>query len=108
MHEKLRILLVDDEIDYLESLSCLLSRRGIEVHTASSGHAALAILETNEFDCVVLDLYMPIMDGRETLEQMRKKDPLTPVILLTGRGDMTSVLRALRAGQIRESSAGIG
>ena len=98
MSEPIRVLAVDDEVEYLNSLKRVLSRRGFQVDTASDGKAALAIFKNSQFDCVLLDLKMPGMDGLATLNEMRRHDQLTPVLLLTGRGEIPSVLSALKGG----------
>ena len=98
MAEPIRVLVVDDEVDYLISLKRVLSRRGFQVDTASGGRFALAILEKSQFDCVLLDLKMPGMDGLATLSELRRHDRLTPVLILTGRGEILSVLSALKGG----------
>jgi DNA-binding NtrC family response regulator len=98
MGEPIRVLAVDDEVDYLKSLKRVLSRRGFHVDTANGGSSALAILEKSQFDCVLLDLKMPGMDGLATLSELRLHDRLTPVLLLTGRGEIPSVLSALKGG----------
>ncbi|SRR6266496_865346 len=98
MSEPIRVLAIDDEVDYLKSLKRVLSRRGFQVDTANSGKSALAILEKSQFDCVLLDLNMPGMDGLATLSELRRRDRLTPVLLLTGRGEIPSVLSALKGG----------
>jgi len=81
---KLRVLLVDDEEEFLEVLSLRLEARGIEVETATSGEQALAIAERKAFDVAVVDLTMPDMDGIETLQRLKLFDPILQVILLTG------------------------
>ena len=98
MSEPIRVLAVDDEVDYLKSLKRVLSRRGFEVVTTSDGRSALAILERSQFDCVLLDLKMPGIDGLATLTELRRHDRDTPVLLLTGRGEIPSVLSALKGG----------
>ena len=98
MKKHIRVLVVDDEIEYLISITRVLSRRGIEVQTARDGSSALKVLENTQFDCVVLDLKMPGMDGLAILAELRKRDRLTPVLLLTGQGDIPSVLSALKTG----------
>ncbi len=98
MSEPIRVLVVDDEVDYLNSLKRVLARRGFDVQTVTDGRSALAVLAEAQFDCVLLDLQMPGMDGLATLAELRKQDQLTPVLLLTGRGDIPSVLSALKGG----------
>lgn len=81
-----RLLLVDDEIGYLEVLSKRLTRRGYRVTTASSGTEAIRALRQWEFDLAVVDLKMEDMDGIEVLKVFKKMDPSLRVIMLTGHG----------------------
>jgi len=84
--EPIRLLLVDDEIGYLEVLSKRLTRRGYKVTTASSGTEAIRALRQWEFDLAVVDLKMEDMDGIEVLKVFKKMDPSLVVIMLTGHG----------------------
>jgi DNA-binding NtrC family response regulator len=81
-----RLLLVDDEIGYLEVLSKRLTRRGYRVTTASSGTEAIRALRQWEFDLAVVDLKMEDMDGIEVLKVFKRMDPSLRVIMLTGHG----------------------
>lgn len=98
MDEALRVLLVDDEELYAESLAKVLRRRGMVVATAKDGPAALAWMEANEVDVVVLDLKMPGMDGLATLEEIMRRDSTTAVIMLTGHIELERVTKALQGG----------
>jgi DNA-binding NtrC family response regulator len=84
--EPVKLLLVDDEIGYLEVLSKRLTRRGFQVTTASSGTEAIRALRQWEFDLAVVDLKMEDMDGIEVLRIFKKMDPSLRVIMLTGHG----------------------
>ena len=81
-----RLLLVDDEVGYLEVLSKRLTRRGYKVTTASSGTEGIRALRQWEFDLAVVDLKMEDMDGIEVLKVFKKMDPSLRVIMLTGHG----------------------
>jgi DNA-binding NtrC family response regulator len=98
MGRAIRVLLTDDEAEYLDSLARALRRRGLDVVTAGDGLAALGHLASQEFDVIVLDLRMPGMDGLTTLAAIRRRDPLIPVLLLSGQADLPSVASALRQG----------
>ena len=98
MSEAIRILLIDDEKIFVESLTKVLKKRGMEVRTAFDGPTALEIHSTEETDVIVLDLRMPGMDGLAVLNEIRRRDTLTPVILLTGHIDIDRVTQALDKG----------
>jgi signal transduction histidine kinase len=93
-----RVLLVDDEPDFLEMLSRRLRLRGLDVLTAEGGHEALAVVASERVGVVVLDVRMAPMDGIETLRRIKELKPLTEVILLTGHADLQSSLEGMRFG----------
>nr|MBF0222453.1 response regulator [Desulfobulbaceae bacterium] len=84
--ENIEILLVDDEKDFISTLSERLSLRGYEVSTAFDGEEALQFLGVNKVDIIVLDLKMPGMDGMEVLRKIREDDQKVRVIIQTGHG----------------------
>jgi DNA-binding NtrC family response regulator len=90
------VLLVDDEALFLETLSKLLQRQHVATLTAPDGPTALALLRESDPDAVLLDLKMPGMDGLETLREIKKIRPLTPVIILTGHATLESGTQALK------------
>jgi DNA-binding NtrC family response regulator len=98
MPDSIHVLLVDDEKIFVESLTKVLRKRGMEVLAAHNGLAALEILTTAKVDVIVLDLRMPGMDGLATLEEIRIRDPLMPVILLTGHMDISRVTQVMHKG----------
>jgi len=98
MKETVRVLLVDDEVVYVQSLAKLLRRRGMEVATAGDGPEALNTLADSEFDVIVLDFRMPGMDGLATLQEIRRSDSLTPVLLLSAHADVENAAAALKRG----------
>jgi len=82
--EKTKVLLVDDERDFVDYMAKRLKARGMDVHVTYSGESAIETLEDRAVDVIVLDLLMPGMDGFETLQVLKKKEVDTPVIMLTG------------------------
>jgi DNA-binding NtrC family response regulator len=98
MDGQIRILLADDELAFLQSVSKVLSNRGIVVRTATNGRDAVDILSREQFDVIVLDVRMPVMDGLAALEEIRKIDSLTPVLFLSGVADLGRVTAALKSG----------
>jgi len=84
--DAIRLLLVDDEVGYLEVLSKRLTHRGFRVTTASSGAEAIRALRHCDFDLAVVDLKMEDMDGIEVLKVLKRMDPSLHVIILTGHG----------------------
>ena len=93
-----RILLVDDEKDFVEMLSLRLNEVGEKVTTAHSGKECLETLENKEIDVVILDIKMPGMDGMETLGEIKKKFPLVEVIMLTGHGSTETAVEGMKMG----------
>ncbi len=93
-----RILLVDDEETFLEALSQRLEIRGLTVCSVASGEEALAQVEEQNFDVIVLDLCMPGIDGIETLKHLKEEDPDAEIIILTGHASVTSGIKAMKLG----------
>ena len=96
--EKMKMMLVDDEERFLSTTKKLISRKGYEIVTASSGAEALEELGSSNIHVVVLDVKMPGMDGMETLKAIKKKYPLVEVIMLTGHGTVESAVDGLKSG----------
>ena len=94
---KLKLLIVDDEAQFRATTKKILDRRGFDTMLAGSGEEAIEMLESKP-DVVVLDIKMPGMDGHETLNEIKNRSPKTPVIMLTGHGDMPSAKEALKGG----------
>ncbi len=93
-----RILLVDDEQDFVEILSMRLEEAGENVTAAYNGQGCLDKLETQEFDVVILDIKMPGMDGIQTLRKIKILYPLVEVILLTGHGTTETAVEGMKLG----------
>ena len=95
---KIQVLLVDDEPEFIESLSQRLELRDFEVKTALSGDEALAILDDARVDVIVLDVMMPGKDGIETLKEIKARCPLTHVIMLTGNATVETAIEGMKLG----------
>ena len=93
-----RVLLVDDEEEFVAALSERLTLRGIEVDSALNGEEALASLVDKEFEVVILDVMMPGLGGLEVLRQIKSTHPNTQVILLTGHGSTREGIEGMRLG----------
>jgi len=93
-----KVLIVDDEQDFLDVISDRLAARDMNVSTASSAKDAIKKIDEESFDAVVLDLMMPEMDGLETLKIMKEKNPDLQVILLTGHATVEKGIEAMKLG----------
>ena len=92
------ILLVDDEPSILRTLSGLLSDEGFEVKTASNGYEALKFIDSESPDLVLLDIWMPGIDGIETLKEIKKDNPFIQVVIITGHGTIETAIKATKLG----------
>lgn len=92
------VLVVDDELDFVETLVKRLERRGFKVTGVGSGQEALRKLGEKSFDVVILDVMMPGMDGIETLREIKLAWPKTQVILLSGHGGEEMGMRGMAYG----------
>lgn len=94
----LRILIVDDETDFLEPTARRMERRGLHCATAENAQAALDLLGREQFDCAVVDVKMPGMDGLELLRRMRRDYPKVAVVLLTGHASVELGVKGMELG----------
>jgi two-component system nitrogen regulation response regulator NtrX len=92
------ILIVDDEPSILHSLSGLLSDEGFEVATAANGYEALKYIDAESPDLVLLDIWMPGIDGIETLKEIKRENPHIQVIIITGHGTIETAVKATKLG----------
>ena len=95
------VLIVDDEVQFVETLQKRLTKRGVRVDAAYSGHEALEKLTASgptKTDVVILDVKMPEMDGLETLARIKEEHPLIEVIMLTGHATVESAIEGMKQG----------
>ena len=92
------VLIVDDEEGIRSSLSSILSEEGYEVEAVRSGEECLTRLGSGHFDVVLLDIWLPKMDGIETLERMRQQGHFPMVVMISGHGNIETAVRATKLG----------
>lgn len=93
-----KVLLVDDEKEFLEIMSERMKARDIDVTTATSAQQALEIIEKESFDAIILDFQMPGMDGMDALKAIKAKKPELQIILLTGYATVEKSVEAMKIG----------
>jgi DNA-binding NtrC family response regulator len=93
-----KVMLVDDEIEFIETLVKRLKKRKLNVTGAGSGEDALALLEKDPADVVVLDVKMPGMDGIDVLKEIKLRHPLVEVIMLTGHANVEVAIEGMELG----------
>jgi len=93
-----KILLVDDEKDFLDIMAERMVARGMEVSTATSAEAALKMVQKESFDAVIMDLMMPEMDGFKALKLFKMTRPELPIILLTANVPAEKCIEAVKLG----------
>ncbi|MGE0087462.1 MAG: response regulator [Desulfococcaceae bacterium] len=100
MLEDISIMLVDDEVPFVETMTKRLAKRNMKVKTAFSGMEALEKLGEDgaDIEVVVLDVKMQGMDGIETLQEIKRQFPLTEVIMLTGHATVSSAIAGMKKG----------
>ncbi len=96
--KKIKLLLVDDEVDFWASLSKRLEKRDFDVTVATEGKLAIKAAKKMGFDIAILDMKMPGMDGMELLQILKKKHKFLEVIILTGYGGIDSAVEATKLG----------
>jgi DNA-binding NtrC family response regulator len=94
----IRVLLVDDEAEFLASMSRSLQRRGFDVKTAPDGRTGLGLVAKEPFDVIVLDVKMPGMGGEQVFHELRRLRPCVPVIMLTGHGTIQQAFEISKEG----------
>ncbi|MCS7199703.1 MAG: response regulator [Caldimicrobium sp.] len=97
MDKENTLLIIDDEVDFLEVISKRLKRRGFQVFTAVNCKEGLEILKNNLIDLIVLDVMLPDLHGLECLAEIKKLNEV-PVILLTGHASLKTGIESLKLG----------
>ncbi len=92
------ILIVDDEHGIRETLRGVLEDEGFDAETVESGEAALKIFQTANFDCVLLDVWLPKIDGLETLKRLREQKIDAAVVMISGHGNIETAVNATKLG----------
>ena len=96
--KSMKVLLVDDEVDFVSTLAERLQLRGVETITATDGETALDLIEKDPPEVVVLDVMMPGIGGVDVLNRIKARHPKLPVILLTGHGSINTGVAGLKQG----------
>ena len=96
--ETIRVLLVDDEVEFLDTLLKRMRKRQVEVAGVYSAEEALRYLESSPVDVVVLDVKMPGMDGIDALKAIKERHPLVEVIMLTGHANVEVAIQGMELG----------
>ncbi len=92
------IMIVDDEASIVQSMKGLLADEGFDVLTASNGYEALQMIDNESPDLVLLDIWMPGIDGLETLREIKSSNPFIQVIIITGHGNVETAVKATKLG----------
>ena len=96
---KINVLLTDDEVPFVETMTKRLNKRGLTVLNAFSGNEALKQLkEHKNIEVVILDVKMPGMDGIEALQKIKKQFPLVEVVMLTGHATIETAIEGMKLG----------
>lgn len=97
-NQKINILLIDDEEEFISTLAERLELRGYQCRTAGDGESGIQMIENESFDIAILDLMMPGLNGLDTLRQIKTTNKELPVILLTGHGSTKDGMEGMRLG----------
>ncbi len=98
MGKTYRLLAVDDDIDFLRALKRLLDKFDFEVELAIDPYKALDKIKNDSFDCILLDMKMPGLDGIQLMDKILEEDPLVPVIFISGQSNIPLAVHAMKKG----------
>ncbi|MEW6668472.1 MAG: response regulator [Thermodesulfobacteriota bacterium] len=96
--EPFQVLVVDDEVDFVNTLVKRLALRHVHAYGVTSGSEALRLIDQKPLDIVVLDVKMPGMDGIQVLRELKDRYPLVEVIMLTGHASLEVAIQGMEAG----------
>ena len=96
--QEIRILIVDDEQDLLETMTKRMRKRGMQVLSASSGPEAIELIQQEPIDVVLLDVRMPQMNGIDVLKRIKELKPMVAVVMLTGHASIDSAVTGIEYG----------
>ncbi len=96
--KKIKLLIVDDEVDFLQVIAERLGSRDFDVITATNGKDAIKEARRSKFDLALIDLRMPEMDGKEVLQILKKKHKFLEVIIITGHDSLESAIECTKLG----------
>jgi len=99
--KKIKLLLVDDEIDFLQAIADRLTLKGFDVIAASTGKEAIAAAEKGLFDVAVVDFQMPGMDGTQVLKVLKDRHKYLEIIMLTGHATIDSAVESTKLGAFK-------
>ncbi|MFO8062468.1 MAG: response regulator [bacterium] len=95
-----KILIVDDEKNILKTIKTSLEGDDVRVDTAMNGEECLDLIEEKEFDLILLDLKMPVIDGIEVLKRLSEKEVFIPVVIITAHGTIDKAVEAMKLGAV--------
>ena len=96
--DTIQVMLVDDEVEFLDTLIKRMRKRNVDIAGVKSGEEALIALDQNQVDVVILDVRMPGMDGIEVLREIKRRYPLIEVIMLTGHANIEVAVQGMELG----------
>lgn len=99
--KKIKLLMVDDEVKFLESIAKRLALKGFDVIATSNGEEAIASAENDLFDVAVVDFQMPGMDGAQVLKALKERHQYLEIIMLTGHATVDSAVECTRLGAFK-------
>ena len=100
MLEKISVLILDDEANSTEEICEFLQKEGYNVFSANSAKVGQSIIKREKIDVIILDLYLPDANGLDFLGKIRAENPNIEVIMISGQGDVDSIIRSIRLGVV--------